>query len=70
MATVVWSFMFATSSDGRTSVKIGASSLKALINVVLPAPTGPVKMILCSNMLSPPLLREISSMTWTTVLAL
>ena len=32
MATVVWSFMFATSSDGRTSVKIGASSLKALIN--------------------------------------
>ena len=49
MATVVFSFNCDTSSEARTSVNTGSVPLNALINVVLPAPTGPVKMILCSN---------------------
>ena len=46
MATVVADLRFWVMSDACSSVRIGSMSLIEAMAVVLPAPTGPVKMIL------------------------
>src|SRR3970040_41152 len=48
MATVVLCLSIAVSSVALASVPTVGMSLMALIAVVLPTPTGPVKMIFCS----------------------